>query len=435
MTTTADRPADRPDHPADVAQPGESAHSHFPCFDGLRAIAASFVLLHHAGFATGYSVNGRFGEYLSHGDSGVSIFFLISGFLLYRPFVNAHLSGRKPTKAETFLWRRALRIFPAYWIALIGIYVIFGFQKGALHTPGDFLAYFGLTQIYDTTRFFYGVNQAWTLATEISFYLFIPVYAVVIRRVAARRPERRVKVEVLGLVTLVAICVVWRLAWYAYDPFWQRLGPGFRAGHQAPFSALATLYWLPTHFDLFALGMGLAVVSVWASRRTSVPAVLEWVGRNAIVCWSAAVFCYWLVCTQVGLPRNLVTLTGTQYFVRQTLYGLMAFFLLLPAVFGDQRQGIIRRALCWAPVAYIGLVSYGVYLWHQAWLGYIREHWLGQTRQFSGPLIPLVLIAFAYTVGTATISYFVIERPLLRFKDRPPWRRSDRSLARTTGSP
>lgn len=419
------------DHPVDVAQPGESAHAHFPCFDGLRAMAALFVVMHHSGFATGYSVNGRFGEFLAHGDSGVSIFFLISGFLLYRPFVNAHLSGRAPMDAVKFWWRRALRIFPAYWIALIGIYFIFGFQKGALHTPGDFLAYFGLTQIYDTTRFFYGVNQSWSIATELSFYLFIPFYALAIRRIAARRPERRVRVEALGLVSLVVVCVVWRLAWYAYDPFWQRLGPGFRAGRQAPFAALATLYWLPTHFDLFALGMGLALVSVWASRREVVPAFLQWVGRNPVLCWAMAGLCYWIVCTRVGLPRNLVTLTGGQYFVRQTLYGLMAFFLLLPAVFGDQSKSLIRRTLRWGPIAYIGLVSYGVYLWHQAWLGYIRTHWLGPQHAFSGPLVPLVVITLAYTLLTASLSYFLIERPLLRFKDRLPWRRADRPPAVT----
>lgn len=102
------------EHPADTGQPGRSEHAHFPCFDGLRAIAAGAVLLHHAGFATGYSGSGRFGQLTAHGDAGVSIFFLISGFLLYRPFVNAHLSGRSPTSADRFLWRRALRILPGY---------------------------------------------------------------------------------------------------------------------------------------------------------------------------------------------------------------------------------------------------------------------------------------------------------------------------------
>ncbi len=415
------------DHPADAVQPGESRHTHFPCFDGLRAIAAGAVLLHHAGFATGFSINQRFGQVLAHGDSGVAVFFLISGFLLYRPFVGRHLSERAPMSADRFWWRRGLRIFPGYWVALIGIYVLFGFAKGSLSTPGDFLTYFGLTQIYDTTRYFHGVNQAWTLATELSFYVFLPFYAFAIRAVARRFPLRKIRVEVLGLVSLVVICIVWRLAWFAYDPFWTRYGPGqtSRPG-PAPFSSLATQYWLPSHFDLFALGMGLALVSVLVvNHRERVPSLVRiasWVGTKPWLWWGLAAVVYTFACYGAGLPRNLVPLTGGQFFLRQALYGVTAFLLLLPAVFGEQDQGLVRRFLRWTPVAYFGLVSYGVYLWHQAWIGYVRESWLGQP-PFAGPIIPVIVIATACSVVTASLSYYLVERPVLRFKDNPPWRR------------
>lgn len=419
------------EHPADAAQPGRSQHAHFPGFDGLRAIAACAVLVHHGGFATGYSGSGRFGQLTAHGDAGVSVFFLISGFLLYRPFVNAHLSDRTPTSADRFLWRRALRILPAYWVAVAGIYLIFGFGRGTLQNTGDFLAYFGLFQIYDTTRFFSGVNQTWTLATEMSFYLFIPLYAMAIRRIGRRRPERRVRVEIYGLVTLVVVCVVWRLAWFMYDPYWQRYGGGTAPTKTAPFAGLATQYWLPTHFDLFALGMGLALLSVWAARRDVTPRFIERISRWPGLWWALAAFTYWVVSTRVGLSRNLDVLTGTQTFVRQTLYGLTALFLLIPAVFGDQQRGLVRRFLCCAPVAYVGLMSYGIYLWHQAWLGQTREEWLGYQQLFHGPIVTVLVIAFAFTLLTATGSYYLIERPVLRFKDRPPWRRRTAAASRT----
>ena len=421
------------EHPADATQPGQSAHAHFPCFDGLRAIAAIAVLVHHAGFATGYSGSGRFGQLSAHGDAGVSIFFLISGFLLYRPFVNAHLSGRTPTSADRFWWRRALRIFPGYWIAVITIYLVFGFGKGTLNSPGDFFAYFGLTQIYDTTRFFSGVNQAWSLATEVSFYLFIPLYAMAIRRIARRWPMKRVRIEVYGLITLVVVCVVWRLAWFIYDPYWQRYGAGSAPTKTAPFAGLATQYWLPSHFDLFALGMGLALLSVWVARQHTVPRVIERIGRVPELWWALAAATYVFVSAGVGLPRNLVVLTGTEYFIRQTLYGLTGLFLLIPAVFGDQQRGLVRRFLRWAPIAYIGLVSYGVYLWHQAWLGYAREDWLGYKDLFQGPIVAVMAIAMAYALLTATASYYLVERPVLRFKDRPPWRRRMSPVVASSG--
>ena len=414
------------DHPADVAQPGESRHAHFPCFDGLRAIAAGAVLLHHAGFITGFSINRRFGEFLAHGDSGVAVFFLISGFLLYRPFAARHLSDRPAMPMGVFWWRRLLRIFPGYWVALVGIYVLFGFGMGSLSTPGDFVTYFGLTQIYDTTRYFHGVNQAWTLATELSFYLFLPLYAWVIRQIATRRPARKIRIEVLGLVSLVGVCVVWRLAWFTYDQYWIRYPAGQpRPPGPAPFASLATQYWLPSHFDLFALGMGLALASVLAvdhrDRIPSLDRIVDWVGSVPWLWWTLAAGTYFVVSTQAGLPRNLEVLTGAQFFLRQALYGLMAFFLLIPAVFGDQDRSLVRRFLRWTPVAYFGLVSYGVYLWHQAWLGYVQREWLGQP-EFSGPIVALVVIAGTLSLMTATLSYFLVERPVLRFKDQAPWR-------------
>jgi len=416
------------DHPADVEQPGESRHAHFPCFDGLRAIAAGAVLLHHAGFITGYSINRRFGEFLAHGDSGVSVFFLISGFLLYRPFVARHLAERSPMSMDRFWWRRGLRIFPGYWVALVGIYVIFGFARGSLNTPGDFVTYFGLTQIYDTTRYFHGVNQAWTLATELSFYLFLPVYALVVRQIARRFPAHKVRTEVLGLISLVVVCVVWRLAWFTYDPYWIRYAPGQpRPTGSAPFASLATQYWLPSHLDLFALGMGLALMSVLVvnhrDRLPSLGRAADRIGAVPWLWWGLAALSFFIVSTSVGLPRNLFVLTGRQFFVRQALYGMTAFFLLLPAVFGDQDRSLVRRFLRWTPVAYFGLVSFGVYLWHQAWLGYVQHDWLGQP-DFSGSIAPLVVIATACTLVTATLSYFLVERPVLRFKDRAPWRAS-----------
>ena len=90
-------------------------HNRFPCFDGLRAIAALAVVVYHV--TTIYNI-----ETLHYdtwqwtqrlGNFGVSTFFLISGFLLYRPYVAAHFSGRPTPRLIPFWGRRALRIYPA----------------------------------------------------------------------------------------------------------------------------------------------------------------------------------------------------------------------------------------------------------------------------------------------------------------------------------
>src|SRR3954447_4142642 len=101
-------------------------HPRFPLIDGTRAIAVLAVVVVHsavAGEATGSSLSGRL---LAHLNVGVAIFFVISGFLLYRPFI-AHRSGgaRAPAVGE-YGKRRALRIFPAYWLALLVLTVLPG---------------------------------------------------------------------------------------------------------------------------------------------------------------------------------------------------------------------------------------------------------------------------------------------------------------------
>jgi peptidoglycan/LPS O-acetylase OafA/YrhL len=104
---------------------------------------------------------------------------------------------------------------------------------------------------------------------------------------------------------------------------------------------------------------------------------------------------------------------------RQALYGLFAFLLLLPAVFGPQDRSLIRRLLRSWPMASLGVISYGIYLWHldlinevDQWTGWHAGHisyWM---------LAGLVL---AVTVLVASASYFGLERPLLRLKDRISW--------------
>src|SRR5688572_7606459 len=90
----------------------------FPCFDGLRAIAALSVLVTHVSFLTYANVEHPLGVFFARMDIGVAFFFLISGFLLYRPFAMAHLTASAGPAVRPFFRRRALRIFPAYWVAL-----------------------------------------------------------------------------------------------------------------------------------------------------------------------------------------------------------------------------------------------------------------------------------------------------------------------------
>src|SRR3954469_5892404 len=128
--------------PRDDAAPG----AHFPCLDGLRAIAALSIVLTHVAFASGANSPNILGSFFARMDGGVAVFFVLSGFLLYRPFVVAHLHGRPRPAAGPFLWRRFLRIYPAYWVVLT--VVVYIFADKSIDTTKTLILDYSLMNIY-----------------------------------------------------------------------------------------------------------------------------------------------------------------------------------------------------------------------------------------------------------------------------------------------
>ncbi|HUI03421.1 MAG TPA: acyltransferase [Acidimicrobiales bacterium] len=411
--------------PGPVPSRGQAAPSrprHFPCFDGLRAIAALSVLALHSAWQSGFTLHSPLGVYTSRLDIGVSVFFLISGFLLYRPFAASHLSGREAPSAGRFYLRRLLRIIPAYWLALtlltyvLHVVTLSGWQGAVSH--------YGFAQIYIPTQIFTGIGPSWSLCTEMSFYLFVPLYAAVVAG-GERDPGRMVRRELVGLGTLVAVSFGFRA--------WALNQPGCTHdcfAHPTLTSTMAD--WLPSYFDLFALGMLLAVVSSWFVLTDAEPA---WARHRAFpwVSWAAAAATF-VVVSNLGIDRNVISIIPPGLDIaRQTLYGVFAFFLLLPAVFGEQDHGAIRQLLRSWPLASIGVVSYGVYLWHQGWI----TQWMRwtDTVDLHGSFVALLVPVLALSLFSAAGSYFVVERPLLRLKDHLSWWRRPRAGADLGGRP
>src|SRR5947209_17182952 len=109
-------PDAHPNPPALAPPPG---NPRFPLFDGLRAVAALSVLVYHAGyFSRANEGDGGLSPYLARLNVGVAIFFVISGFLLYRPLLAARMGVGPPVRLRDYARRRFLRIVPAYWVAL-----------------------------------------------------------------------------------------------------------------------------------------------------------------------------------------------------------------------------------------------------------------------------------------------------------------------------
>ena len=217
------------------------AHA-FPHLDGLRALAALSVVATHVGFQTGRALDdGPFAPFLARMDFGATIFFLLSGFLLYRPFVAAAFAGPPGPSLLPFYLRRATRNFPAYWVAVTVTLLTVAVQHPR---RADWLAYLTLTHPYVGTVVDPALSQMWTLTVELSFYALLPLMAAAsLRRGGGLTAQLRRQSILLGGLVAVELGYVGVVK-----------GGGLTAADRG-------LLWLPAHLDWFAIGMGLAVAS------------------------------------------------------------------------------------------------------------------------------------------------------------------------------
>ncbi len=426
MPSIAPSPSAAPEDAPRRAQPAAASGNsgvaargvHFPCFEGLRALASVMVVVHHASSLAG---DARSAGFLHRPaavmDSGVAVFFVISGFLIYRPYVASHLGGRPDIRARAFFWRRLLRLVPAYWMALTFFWYLGNFDLG-----GDWWRYYLFGQIYSRNTALGGLVQAWSLCTEVTFYLMIPVWAALLRRVTARVRGPGVGggapvVELAGCGMLYAFGFVVRQAISARNPTWRGL----------------SFQWLPTNIDLFAVGMALAVVSAWTAADGRLRARVDALARYGEAWWAAGIALFAWYAVRVGAPTLPMlgdpngAYRGSFWQQRQFVLGLVTALLLVPVAFGPQDSGPVRWVLRSRPVAWVGMISYGLYLWHFDWMKRVVERtngftgeviWPGWLQTPAGDTNLVVLLLVGLGVGSvfAAVSWYLLERPAERFK-------------------
>jgi len=232
-----------------------------PGIEGLRGIAACSILAYHAWLFSspakpGWNL-GPITAFVPPLQSGVTLFFVLSGFLLYRPISDALLHGRPLPSISRYLRSRALRILPAYWTVLLITGLAGTTILGASHSglrvgpPGDarlLLEDALLVANYRPSTMWTGVLPAWSVTIEIAFYLALPALAVMAAALA-RRGERDspTRAALAPIAVLLVVGFGGKVAAALFVP-----GPGRSAA--SDWHAVLERSLL-THADLFAFGM------------------------------------------------------------------------------------------------------------------------------------------------------------------------------------
>jgi peptidoglycan/LPS O-acetylase OafA/YrhL len=382
--------------------------------DGLRAIAAISIAGYHvwSEAAPGQQpveVGRVFDFALANLQFGVTLFFVLSGFLLWRPFARAAIAGRPLPSIKRYIKRRVLRIMPGYWAALLVVALVLGSQVngderpfGAFRESGVLVRDALLVQNYSPRTVTSGITPAWSLCVEAVFYILVPLFVLVVGRKALRSPSgrRRVAWLLAPAVVLLFVGASGRIAAHLVAPGPGSSDPGWDHDWH---SVIVRSFWCQA--DLFSVGIGLAVLdAVLRERRAGLTRLV----RRATVVAGAAVVgvCLWRVGDQ--------QLADSFWNVPMALgLGLLTVPVLLGATERDARA---VRLLESRPVVAAGLASYSVFLLNEPVVLFLLHNNL--TRPGVAGLLWNAVLVTVLCGALAALSYRFVERPALEWGAR-----------------
>jgi peptidoglycan/LPS O-acetylase OafA/YrhL len=381
--------------------------------EGLRAVAASSILVYHVWLYSSPSGEVDIG-YLSrfavpHLPVGVTLFFALSGYLLYRPIATSILASGRVPSIRNYLRNRALRILPAYWVILAVVAVVLPAALLRLSRtdlvldrlvarPQILAGNALLAQNYVPVGLDTGIGPAWSLAIEVIFYLVLPVLGVAAAWSFRRANTSRGQLAALLLPAIVLLLIgtagkaanAWLLTPDSY--------PG------GPILARSFL----SHADLFAPGMALAVLHVLVrTGRVRLPRY-----------WAAAVWAALavdVVATVVLTDRGVLWRWGVlNPYQRLTALACVLLVGLVVLPRPADHAPVLTRILEWRPLFLCGLASYSLFLWHEPVTRLLAAR--GLTLPGRGGLVVNLALIAVVTGTLAAATYRWVERPALARK-------------------
>jgi peptidoglycan/LPS O-acetylase OafA/YrhL len=357
---------------------------YLPAATGLRGVAAGWVVLYH-----GWQLSGAprpmlgpldLTPLLATGYFGVDLFFVLSGFLLGLPFLAAARERRRVDLGRFWI-NRCRRVLPAYWAQLLLLVPIAALSGAAAFDLGDLLRHATLLFNLQGNASLYNAVH-WSLPVEWNFYMVLPLLAL---------PFARRGGALAALLGMLAFALAFRIACVAVVFAWGETG-------------VAIYQWiiqLPGRLDQFAFGMAAAWCHLhgWPRRGHGVLAALG-LALLLALCWGVA-------------PRGDIVgnADAPWLYVHFGAVALAFALVLLAAV--ARPQAWYARLLAAAPLAWLGMVSYSLYLWHLQMLEWQLDLLHGGARSTTA-----VLLCLPGVLLMAWASYRFVERPFLGARAR-----------------
>lgn len=345
---------------------------YIPGYDGLRALSILMVLTAHLGWLDGMYTDAYLPKriaFLINGNTGVNIFFTLSGFLITRML----LAEREKTGSihlKHFFIRRGLRLLPPLLLFLVAAAILMFFDAIQVSWVGILFSVFYLYN-FIPDRFYTGeLGHLWSLAVEEQFYLFWPF--------AIRWSTRR-KVVVSATFLLIA-CIIAQYALPLVSIVWNQkphlLTDMFHVGR-----------WFLPAIGPIMIG-SLACLLVRSDKNQEAAPHASFLLLSAI-----------LYASPLLMPD--VLLDYSKYLQAMGIVLLLLWLL-------RNQHSVVTRVLEWSPLAYLGRISFGVYIYHGLFLR-------------TGPGGEMVVQQFPYnlilTLITAVVSYELVEKRVLRLKE------------------
>lgn len=367
--------------------------------DGLRALGVLMVLISHL-----WPRPDSILDYFHFGRVGVILFFVISGFLVTRSLLELqrHVddgSLGRFSAFSVFYYRRVLRIFPLYYLALAYLYWI-AKDPHVMENPSWLLFYVSNYSLFSDVSFG-NADHFWTLAVEEQFYFIIPLFLILLS------PQRSYR----WIVVLLACGLMLKII-FAYS-----------------FAARGGFYvWNYATHPLWGCVEGLCLGALLAYKRSAE----SWIGsRSALLAGSlllsvASVYFHFF---RAGINQDVLYTS-----LAHLCFAL--FSLTLIAYVLQHQQGGLVRLLEWRAFKWVGRISYGVYVIH-----YIARpggvEWVARNKEYFPDVMQpymLFIVVSLFSLGLASLSFVLLERPLLSLKKLYPKGSQDKVRFEVTGS-